>query len=118
MPIAHGLGDRQALAVEGGGLDPALTPPSPFAREASPPSETRVGGGKVFPARGVGGATASGGVGMDAAEIERKLCMIDGLVSIAELDGWNGTAETRGYFKGERHALDARRVRLQGRGQP
>lgn len=123
--IAPGLGaqaasDRQAGPTEGGGLRPAETPPSPSRERHSPPSETRVEGGQGLLARGVGGATTNGGVGMDAREVAAKLAMIRQLPTIEDIEGWSwgvggadGLIPPRPFFPGEQFALTDRYNHLQ-----
>lgn len=123
--IAPALGagaaaDRQASPIKGGGLRPAATPPSPSPERHSPPSETRVEGGKDFHARGGGGGATNWGVGMDAREISAKLKMIRRLPGVEDIEGWtwgvggcDGLIPARPFFPGEQFALTERYTHLQ-----
>lgn len=116
--LALGLGPapdpRPALApATGGGLRARETPPPPRAKGTPPPVRqelTAAGSGTL----GVRGASAGRGLGMDAAEQERKLREIARIRSIEELDGYAngvegvGGAARRGYFEGEKAAIDLR----------
>ena len=63
-----------------------------------------------------GGATASGGQGMAEGEQAHKLRMIKSLPCAGEVEGWVGLARERGFFPGEKAALDNRLRELTTRG--
>jgi hypothetical protein len=119
-PMLHAQHDPQPVAAPamGGGLRARATPPHPSRERHSPPSETRVDGGKFVTTGGEGGATGNRGLGMDADECARKLRVIALIRSIEELEGYSlgvngeGGAAKRGYFEGEKAAIDTRHRQL------
>lgn len=123
-PGGFGLGlaaspdQRPASArIEGGGLRARSTPPTPRAKGTPPPLRQELGAAG-FAGLGVRGGRANWGMGMDGTEQAQKLRAIARIRSIEELDGYangvegEGGAAKRGYFEGEKAAIDARMKQL------